>query len=145
MERSSETDSLAYEEWAKERLNPTNVEYVETRCIVWHSIEKEGFPPEQTGEKYLISVEDGHTGKSYVNAAYFIRNGWFDSVYTEEGEIIPERDIVTHWANLPKPAQLPQKPKFPLDIQTPEEKEAEAKEEAKKLQEKIMKAFGYNV
>ena len=145
IEHSSETDSLAYEEWAKERLDPTNVEYVETRCIVWHSIEKDGFPPEQTVEKYLISVEDGHTGKSYVNAAYFIRNGWFDSVYTEEGEIIPERDIVTHWANLPKPAQLPQKPRFPLDIQTPEEKEAEAKEEAKKLQEKIMKAFGYNV
>ena len=145
VEHSSETDSLAYEEWAKERLDPTNVEYVETRCIVWHSIEKDGFPPEQTVEKYLISVEDGHTGKSYVNAAYFIRNGWFDSVYTEEGEIIPERDIVTHWANLPKPAQLPQKPRFPLDIQTPEEKEAEAKEEAKKLQEKIMKAFGYNV
>ena len=145
VEHSSETDSLAYEEWAKERLNPTNVEYVETRCIVWHSIEKKGFPPEQTGEKYLISVEDGHTGKSYVNAAYFIRNGWFDSVYTEEEEIIPEHDIVTHWANLPKPAQLSQKPRFPLDIQTPEEKEAEAKEEAKKLQEKIMKAFGYNV
>lgn len=145
MEYSSEIDSLAYEEWAKERLNPTNVKYVETGCIVWHSIEKEGFPPEQTGEKYLISVEDGHTGKSYVNAAYFIRNGWFDSVYVEEGEIIPEHDIVTHWANLPKPAQLPKRPRFPLDIQTPEEKEAEAKEEAKKLQEKIMKAFGYNV
>ena len=145
VQHPSETDSLAYEEWAKERLDTTNVEYVETGCIVWHSIEKEGFPPEQTCEKYLISVEDGYTGKSYVNAAYFIRNGWFDSVYTEEGEIIPERDIVTHWANLPKPAQLPKKPRFQLSIQTLEEKEAEAKEEAKKLQEKIMKAFGYNV
>lgn len=145
VEHSSETDSLAYEEWAKERRDSTNVNYVETGCIIWHSIEKEGLPPEQTCEKYLISVEDGNTGKSYVNAAYFIRKGWFDSVYTEEGEIIPECDIVTHWANFPKPAQLPQKPRFPLDIQTPEEKEAEAKEKAKQLQEKIMKAFGYNV
>jgi hypothetical protein len=66
-------------------------------------------------------------------------------VYTEEGEIIPEHDIVTHWANLPKPAQLPKRPRFPLSNQTPEEKEAEAKEKAKQLQEKIMKAFGYNV
>ena len=64
------------------------------------------------------------------------KNGWFDSVYTEEGEIIPERDIVTHWANLPKPAQLPQKPRFPLSIQTPEEIEAEAKEEAKNRKKK---------
>lgn len=145
VEHSSETDSLAYEEWSKERSDVTNVNYVETGCIIWRSIEKEGTPPEQTCEKYLISVEDGNTGKSYVNAAYFISNGWFDSVYTEEGEIIPERDIVTHWANLPKPAQLPQKPIFPLKNQTEEEIEAEAKEEAKKLQEKIMKAFGYNV
>lgn len=145
VKHSSETDSLAYEEWAKERRDPTNVNYVETGCIIWHSIEKEGFPPEQTCKKYLISAEDGYTGKSYVNAAYFIKKGWFDSVYTEEGEIIPEHDTVTHWANLPKPAQLPQKPRFPLDNQTPEEKEAEAKEKAKKLQEKIMKAFGYNV
>lgn len=142
---SSETDSLAYEEWAKERLDCTNVNYVETGGIIWHSIKKEGFPPEQTGEKYIISVENGHTGKSYVNAAYFISNGWFDSVYTEEGKIIPEHDIVTHWANLPKPAQLPQKPRFLLDNQTPEEKEAEAKEKAKQLQEKIMRAFGYNL
>lgn len=145
VEHSSETDSLAYEEWAKERLDCTNVNYVETGCIIWHSIKKEGLPPEQTDEKYIISVEDGHTGKSYVNAAYFIRKGWFDSTYTEEEEIIPERDIVTHWANLPKPAQLPKKPRFPLNNQTPEEKEAEAKEKAKRLQEKIMKAFGYNV
>lgn len=145
VEHSSETDSLAYEEWAKERRDYTNVNYVETGCIIWHSIEKEGLPPEQTCEKYLISVENGYTGKSYVNAAYFISNGWFDSVYTEEGGIIPEHAIVTHWANLPKPAQLPQKPRFPLDNQTPEEKEAEAKEKAKQLQEKIMKAFGYNV
>jgi hypothetical protein len=145
VEHSSETDSLAYEEWAKERRDSTNVNYVETGCIIWHSIEKEGLPPEQTDEKYIISVEDGHTGKSYVNAAYFIRRGWFDSVYTEEGEIIPEHDIVTHWANLPKPAQLPKRPRFPLSNQTPEEKEAEAKEKAKQLQEKIMKAFGYNV
>lgn len=145
VEHSSETDSLAYEEWAKERLDCTNVNYVQTGCIIWHSIEKEGFPPEQTCEKYLISVEDGYTGKSYVNAAYFINKRWFDSVYTEEGEIIPKHNIVTHWANLPKPAQLPKKPRFQLSIQTPEEKEAEAKEEAKKLQEKIMKAFGYNV
>lgn len=145
VEHSSETDSLAYEEWTKERSDVQNVNYVETGCIVWHSIKKEGLPPEQTCEKYLISVENGYTGKSYVNAAYFISNGWFDSVYTEEGEIIPERDIVTHWANLPKPAQLPQKPRFPLKNQTAEEIEAEAKEEAKKLQEKIMKAFGYNV
>ena len=145
VEHSSETDSLAYEEWAKERRDSTNVNYVETGCIVWHSIKKEGFPPEQTDEKYIISVEDGYTGKSYVNAAYFIRKGWFDSVYTEEGEIIPECDIVTHWANLPKPAQLPKRPRFPLGNQTPEKKEAEAKEKAKKLQEKIMKAFGYNV
>lgn len=145
VEHSSETDSLSYEEWAKERLDCTNVNYVETGCIIWHSIKKEGLPPEQTDEKYIISVEDGHTGKSYVNAAYFIRKGWFDSTYTEEEEIIPERDIVTHWANLPKPAQLPKKPRFPLNNQTPEEKEAEAKEKAKRLQEKIMKAFGYNV
>lgn len=145
VEHSSETDSLAYEEWAKERLDCTNANYVQTGCIIWHSIEKKGFPPEQTCEKYLISVEDGHTGKSYVNAAYFIRKGWFDSVYTEEGEIIPEHDIVTHWANLPKPAQLPKRPRFQLNNQTPEEKEAEAKEKAKQLQEKIMKAFGYNV
>ena len=145
VEHSSETDSLAYEEWAKERRNSTNVNYVETGCIIWHSIEKEGFPSEQTCEKYLISVENGYTGKSYVNAAYFISNGWFDSVYTEEGKIIPEHDIVTHWANLPKPAQLPKRPRFPLDNQTPEEREAEAKEKAKQLQEKIMKAFGYNV
>ena len=145
IEHSSETDSLAYEEWAKERLDCTNVNYVQTGCIIWHSIEKEGLPPEQTREKYLISVEDGYTGKSYVNAAYFIDNGWFDSTYTEEGETIPECDIVTHWANLPKPAQLPQKPRFSLQNQTPEEKEAEAKEKAKQLQEKIMKAFGYNV
>ena len=145
VEHSSETDSLAYEKRAKERLDCTNVNYVETGCIIWHSIEKEGLPQEQTCEKYLISVEDGYTEKSYVNAAYFINNGWFDSTYTEEGKIIPEHDIVTHWANLPKPAQLPQKPRFPLDNQTPEEKEAEAKEKAKQLQEKIMKAFGYNV
>jgi hypothetical protein len=145
VEHSSETDSLAYEEWAKGRRDYTNVNYVETGCIIWHSIKKEGLPPEQTDEKYIISVEDGHTGKSYVNAAYFIRKGWFDSTYTEEEEIIPERDIVTHWANLPKPAQLPKKPRFPLNNQTPEEKEAEAKEKAKRLQEKIMKAFGYNV
>lgn len=145
VEHSSETDSLAYEEWTKERRVPTNVNYVETGCIIWHSIKKEGFPPERTDEKYLISVEDGYTGRSYVNAAYFINDSWFDSVYTEEGKIIPEHDIVTHWANLPKPAQLPQKPRFPLDNQTPEEKEAEAKEKAKQLQEKIMKAFGYNV
>lgn len=145
VEHSSETDSLAYKEWAKERRDSTNVNYVETECIIWHSIEKEGFPPEQTCKKYLISAEDGYTGKSYVNAAYFIKKGWFDSVYTEEGGIIPEHDTVAHWANLPKPAQLPQKPRFPLDNQTPEEKEAEAKEKAKKLQEKIMKAFGYNV
>lgn len=145
VEHSSETDSLAYEEWAKERRDCTNVNYVQTGCIIWHSIKKEGFPPEQTCEKNLISVEDGHTGKSYVNAAYFIRKGWFDSTYTEEEEIIPECDIVTHWANLPKPAQLPKKPRFPLNNQTPEEKEAEAKEKAKRLQEKIMKAFGYNV
>lgn len=122
VEHSSETDSLAYEEWAKERRDYTNVNYVETECIIWHSIEKEGFPPEQTCKKYLISVEDGYTGKSYVNAAYFIKKGWFDSVYTEEGETIPEHDTVTHWANLPKPAQLPQKPRFPLDNQTPEKK-----------------------
>lgn len=64
------------------------------------------------------------------------KNEWFDSVYTEEGEIIPERDIVTHWANLPKPAQLPKKPRFPLSIQTLEEIEAEAKEEAKKTARK---------
>lgn len=145
VEHSSETDSLAYEEWAKERLDCTNVNYVETGCIIWHSIKKEGLPPEQADEKYIISVEDGHTGESYVNAAYFIRNGWFDSVYTEEGEIIPKHDIVTHWANLPKPAQLPKRPRFSLDNQTPEEKETEAKEKAKKLQEKIMRAFGYNV
>ena len=145
VEHSSETDSLAYEEGAKGRRDYTNVNYVETGCIIWHSIKKEGLPPEQTDEKYIISVEDGHTGKSYVNAAYFIRKGWFDSTYTEEEEIIPERDIVTHWANLPKPAQLPKKPRFPLNNQTPEEKEAEAKEKAKRLQEKIMKAFGYNV
>lgn len=145
VEHSSETDSLAYEEWAKERRDPTNVNYVETGCIIWHSIEKEGFPSEQTCEKYLISVEDGYTGKSYANAAYFISNGWFDSVYAEEGKIIPEHDIVTHWANLPKPAQFPKRPRFPLDNQTPEERETEAKEKAKQLQEKIMKAFGYNV
>lgn len=145
VEHSSETDSLAYEKRAKERLDCTNVNYVETGCIIWHSIEKEGLPQEQTCEKYLISVEDGYTEKSYVNAAYFINNGWFDSTYTEEGKIIPEHDIVTHWANLPKPAQLPKRPRFPLGNQTPEEKEAEAKEKAKQLQEKIMKAFGYNV
>lgn len=115
VEHSSETDSLAYEEWAKERRDCTNVNYVQTGCIIWHSIKKEGFPPEQTCEKYLISVEDGHTGKSYVNAAYFIRKGWFDRTYTEEEEIIPERDIVTHWANLPKPAQLPKKTKIPIE------------------------------
>ena len=63
VEHSSETDSLAYEEWAKERRDSTNVNYVETGCIIWHSIEKEGFPPEQTCEKYLISVENGYTGK----------------------------------------------------------------------------------
>ena len=38
VEHSSETDSLAYEEWAKERRDPTNVNYVETGCIIWHSI-----------------------------------------------------------------------------------------------------------
>ena len=136
IEHSSETDSLAYEEWAKERLNPTNVKYVKTGCIVWHSIEKEGFPPEQTCEKYLISVEDGYTGKSYVNAAYFIRNGWFDSVYTEEGEIIPERDIVTHWANLPKPAQLPKKTKIPIEHSNARRKRSRSKRRSKKTARK---------
>ena len=65
VEHSSETDSLAYEEWAKERLDCTNVNYVQTGCIIWHSIKKEGFPPEQTCEKYLISVEDEYTGKKF--------------------------------------------------------------------------------
>lgn len=39
VEHSSETDSLAYEEWAKERRDSTNANYVETGCIIWHSIE----------------------------------------------------------------------------------------------------------
>lgn len=63
VEHSSETDSLAYEEWAKERRDCTNVNYVETGCIVWHSIEKEGFPPEQTYENILFPLRMDIRGK----------------------------------------------------------------------------------
>lgn len=41
VEHSSETDSLAYEEWAKERSDVKNVNYVETGC--WNRLLRSRF------------------------------------------------------------------------------------------------------